>query len=194
MVNRLVWNFEFSPPKHLLTMELVAVQEELKWEKRYFWPQDRIICFNCIDNALLDLGNYQQKHKEDCYYLIPGSACNIKRRRDELLYKPLLKQSKHSYGFGAKINLDEPPHDAKRQQIEDKGIPVFVRKEAFVYKFPTVPTIRLELARLEIENKVYFSACIEGKSQYLVETISSLLLKKKKACDYVSFLKKIIKS
>lgn len=178
----------------------------MKWEMRFFWPGDQIISLHALDNSLLDIANYQQKHKEDYYYLLPDCTYNIKRRRDEILYKPVLQNSTSAIGYGAKINLEavddypnqEPATVLKLQKIlrktQEKGIEVCVKKESFTYKFATTPSVKLELARLEVNNKVYFSVCIEGKSLYLVETLNEHLLDKQVSCDYVTFLKSIIKS
>ncbi|AMP88463.2 TPA: hypothetical protein F7Z80_09725 [Legionella pneumophila] len=206
MMQRLVWNFEFSSEQTTpLTSLGHDVQDSLKWEKRYFWPTEQIIRLNTIDSSLLDLANYQKKHKEDYYYLLPDSDCNIKRRRNELLYKPVIKQSGSTLGFGPKIHLEKSQSltchgDIEHMnlqellnKIKEKGIVVFVKKEAFVFKFPTIPTVKLELARLEVKNKVYFSACVEGRSLTLVETISVLLFGAQSSSEYVTFLKKTLK-
>ncbi|HAZ7572946.1 TPA: hypothetical protein ACGCKQ_000349 [Legionella pneumophila] len=205
-MQRLVWNFEFSsiqtPPLTTLGHD---VQDNLKWEKRYFWPPDQIIRIHAIDSSLLDLANYQKKHKEDYYYLLPDSDYNIKQRRNELLYKPVIKQSGSALGFGPKVHLETPQTlschgDAEHmnrqellKKIKEKGIVVFVKKEAFVFKFPTTPTVKLELARLEVKNEAYFSACVEGRSLTLVETISVLLFGNQPSFEYVTFLKKTLK-
>lgn len=205
MSQRLVWNFEFSTKKTLPLFDRLYESDDLKWEIRFFWPEDQIISLYNIDNSLLDIANYQQKHKEDYYYLLPDCNYNIKRRRNELLYKPILNHSTNAIAFGPKINLEtvkdypnqEPGTTLKLQNIlcqtQEKGAEIYVKKEAFIYKFATTPSIKLELARLEVNNKVYFSACIEGKSLYLVETIAEHLLDKQVSCEYVTFLKNIIK-
>lgn len=205
-MQRLVWNFEFSSGQTIsLTTLGNYVQDKLKWEKRYFWSDDQIISLNSIDNSLLNLANYQQKHKEDYYYLLPDSDHNIKRRRNELLYKPVTKQSGSAFGFGPKINLEDTQCLSSQdsiapmnlqdlfKKVKKKGIVVFVKKEAFVFKFPTTPTVKLELARLEVNNKVYFSACVEGRSLNLVEAISELLFGNQASIEYVTFLKRILK-
>ncbi|MCL9685157.1 hypothetical protein [Legionella maioricensis] len=206
MTQRLVWNFEFSTKKSLSLSNRVNESDRLKWEIRFFWPEDQIISLHILDNSLLDIAHYQQKHKEDYYYLLPDCLYNIKRRRNEMLYKPALKHATHAIGYGAKINLEavedypvqEPATVLKLQNIlrmtQEKGIEVCVKKESFTYKFATTPSVKLELARLEVNNKVYFSLCVEGRSLYLVETISEHLLDKPVSCDYVTFLKSIIKS
>ena len=205
MAQRLVWNFEFSQKKSLPLFNLVDEASELKWEIRFFWPEDSIISLYNIDDSLLDLANYHQKHKEDIYYLVPHCNYNIKRRRDELLYKPILNQSVNAIGFGTKINLEavndypnqEPDNILHLQNIlhqtQTAGKEVRVKKESFIYKFATTPVTKLELDRLEVNNQVFFSACIEGKSLYLVEKINEHLMDKQISCDYVTFLKSIIK-
>ncbi|CAM3068132.1 Uncharacterised protein [Legionella steigerwaltii] len=201
MNQRLVWNFEFTPKASLpLSTFIDEKNETLKWEKRYFWPDSETIILNTIDSSLLDLANYKQKHKEDYYYLLPGHNYNIKKRHEQLLYKPLLQHANHAAGFGAKIiltPLQEQPLPADLQEIihhvETEGVGVYVKKEAFIYKFPTTPTIKIELARLEVLHQIYFSLCIEGKSLRLVETISKHLLDGPVSCEYVTFLKNLLK-
>ena len=204
---RLVWNFEFSTKKNLHCANLKKMeQDNLKWEARFFWPEHETICLYTFNDSLLDIANYKRKHKEDYYYLLPDSNDNIKRRRNELLYKPILKQSTNALGFGAKINLEqiqesadqEPAHILSLQNIlreaQERGTVVQVIKDSFHYKFPTNPTIKLELARLIVHNQVHFSLCLEGRSLYLVETMSGYLLEKQVSCDYVTFLKNSLRS
>lgn len=173
--------------------------EQLKWEVRYFWPDNETIILNTIDNSLLELANYKHKHREDYYYLLPGRNYNIKKRRNQLLYKPLLKQTNHAAGYGTKITLEqtqEQPISPKlheiMQHVEKEGIEVFVKKEALIYKFPTKPKVKIELARLEVLQKIYFSVCIEGRSLRLVEMISKHLLNEPVSCEYVTFLKNLL--
>ncbi|HHT0593433.1 TPA: hypothetical protein ACTXXA_002481 [Legionella anisa] len=197
---RLVWNFEFAPKANIPLAHFEDKDdEELKWEIRYFWPDNEPIILNTVDNSLLELANYKQKLREDCYYLLPGQNYNIKKRREQLLYKPLLKQINHAVGYGRKIILertqdqDLPPElQAMVQQVEKEGIEVFVKKEALIYKFPTQPKVKIELARLEVLQKIYFSVCIEGKSLQIVETISKHLLDEPVSCEYVTFLKNLM--
>ena len=203
MNQRLIWNFEFSSKKKSLPAELFVENEQdnLKWESRFFWPFDQIIVLRNLDESLLDIANYQQKHREDSYFLLPDTNYNIKQRRNELLYKPQHQKTAHAIGFGSKINLgdlsgyseNEAQLEEIKQRIEQEGIRVFVKKEAFIYKFPTKPSIKLELARIDVLDNIYFSACIEGKSRQGVETVSKYLLGEHVSCDYVTFLQNILK-
>jgi hypothetical protein len=205
MIHRLVWNFEFTTAKGWDISQLQEKKEEnLKWEARFFWAEEEIIRFALIDTALLELVNYQHKQKKDYYYVLPDKEYNIKRRRDELLYKPLIKKTKHVSGFGSKVNLGElsKTPDVENciidapviiEQLTLNSIEVLVKKESFTYKFPVQPQIKLELSRIEINHHIYFSACVEGKSRDLVEKISKHLVSKKTSSDYISFLKKRIK-
>lgn len=205
MSQRFVWNFEFTTTAAVEFPHLAAQrQDEKKWERRFFWSEEEIISLFNIDNSLLDLANYHQKHKEDNYFILPNYNYNIKLRRHELLYKPILDQNLSAVGFGHKINLEnialltdideqERLHlEHIAQKARQDGIEVFVKKESFVYKFSTTPSVKLELARLEVQNKIYFSACVEGKSLPLVEFLSDRLLGKQISCEYVTFLKKIL--
>ncbi|VEH27907.1 Uncharacterised protein [Legionella sainthelensi] len=93
MKQRLIWNFEFAPEKNLPLATFVDIKDEhLKWEIRYFWPENKSIILNTIDPSLRNITHYQQKYKEDDYYLLPGQNYNIKKRRNQLLYKPLLQK------------------------------------------------------------------------------------------------------
>src|SRR5215218_4572228 len=106
MNQRLVWNFEFTSKATLpLTTYVDKTDIFLKWEIRYFWPEGKPIILNTIDTSLLELTQYKQKIRDDYYYLLPGHQYNIKKRRDQLLYKPLLKQTKRAFGYGEKIIL-----------------------------------------------------------------------------------------
>lgn len=206
MKQRLIWNFELALDESLSLGNLVdEKQDELKWEVRFFWTEDQIITLSTTDRSMLDISNYQQKHKDDYYYVIPDLNYNLKKRRNELLYKPVLKQTKSALGFGHKINLDDERHYPDQDEgsvlhlkniatiAHERGIVIFVKKEVFMYKFTTIPTTKLELDRIEINNKIYFSACIEGKSLFLVEKLSKYLLGDYISCDYVTFLKTILK-
>lgn len=205
MNQRLVWNFEFASQKNLSLATLKDIKEEhVKWEIRYFWPDDKPIILNAIDQSLLDITKYQQKDKEDYYYLLSGHNYNIKKRRNELLYKPLLQKKDAAFGFGTKIilsPLQDPIHKTDltdpqllkiMQQVSQESTEVSVKKETFSYKLPTKPKIKIELERLEVLNKVFFSLCIEGKSLNLVETISEHLLEGQVSCEYVTFLKSLL--
>ena len=200
MTNRLVWNFEFTPSTNFLLSNLDKVEEdELKWEARFFWPETEIITLQLLDNDLLELAHYQHKQKSDKYYLLK-QGFNIKNRRDELVYKPLIKKGKYSLGFGHKLNLSEPDNfspDLHKSDLKkimtgiNHSTEVSVKKESFSYKFATHPHTKIELARIEINSAIYFTLCIEGKSRYLVEKISKKLLGKRATENYVGFLKEI---
>lgn len=200
MTNRLVWNFEFTPTTHFNLSELDHEKEdELKWEARFFWPETDIINLQLIDSSLLELTQYQHKQKNDKYYLLEHNY-NIKNRRDELVYKPLIKQGKYAVGFGHKLNLSElckSPQAAHKSDLDDirdqlkHAKKIVVKKESFSYKFSTQPSTKLELARIEVKSSIYFTLCVEGKSRPLVEKLSHYLVGKKPTDDYVGFLKKI---
>lgn len=191
MAQRFIWNFEFSDAKtHLIASLPHQDEDELKWEARYFWNSDEIIRLSLIDPLLLRLSHYQIKEKHDCYFLLAKHHQNIKLRHGKLQYKPLIKQSAYAFGFGAKVELNVDDKDCFLTQKQiDKGTEIIVHKESVGFKWNNHPSIKLELSRLEINHAVYFSACVEGRSQVLVEAISEQLLGKHNTTDYVAFLK-----
>lgn len=206
MNKRLVWNFEINSDNLLDLGKLPLVErDELRWEARFFWPDDTIITLNGLDEHFLLLSNYRVKHRKDCYSLLPNCNYNIKRRRSELLYKPLLQKTTFC-AYGKKINLSDYPSDAilpgsdnlhaadLLSKLQDRSQEIEVVKEALVYKLTADPTIKLELARLELDKRIYLSACIEGHSQLLVTKIANHLLKGQISCDYVSFLQQTLAS
>ncbi|ASQ47250.1 hypothetical protein [Legionella clemsonensis] len=196
MNQRLVWNFEINAVP-LLDIKTLSnhERENIKWEARYFWSHHEIICLTGLDDSFLDLSRYDIKHREDYYLLLPGNNYNIKRRREELQYKPLLQKQDNICGFGKKIDLyrDSPSADLQVETLSKKSKQINVSKVAFIYKFPTTPSVKLELARLLVKEKIFFSACIEGRSQFLVTHMAKHLLPDQVSCDYVSFLKQFVK-
>lgn len=201
MNQRLVWNFEINNEQPLDCSHLHDQKEDLRWEVRYFWPEHTIISLQGLDENFLDLSSYDVKHREDYYLLLADSTLNIKLRRTELLYKPLLSKTLNLYGYGKKINLTNYPANHLLPatdnftatelviKLENQAQKIQVSKEALIYKFSTQPTIKLELARIRIKEKNYFSVCIEGRSQLLVARIANHLLQEQISCDYVNFLK-----
>ncbi|MBA2656720.1 MAG: hypothetical protein H0U70_06995 [Tatlockia sp.] len=206
MNTRLVWNFEINNEKLLKLTSQQESYEELHWEARFFWPGDAIISLNGFDERFLVLSNYNLKHRDDYYYLLPNADYNIKQRRQQLFYKPILEKAKCLNGYGKKINLSESSPELilsgsktltvaeLAKDLQESPQAIEVKKEAFVYKFSTDPLIKLELARLEINKTIYFSLCIEGHSQKLVASIAAQLLPAETCSDYVSFLKQIQRS
>lgn len=204
MSQKLIWNFEFSLANESLAAIEETVKEKNKWETRFFWSDNECILLQAIDECLYDLSHYQYKQKTDCYYLIPNTSYNIKQRRDRLLYKPLLEQSPLAIAFAKKIDLelvDDYPKKYPKEvllnilsQAQTMANRITVSKQAYVYKLPTKPSIKLELARLEVHNQIYFSVCVEGRSRQLVEKMSKLMVGKKQSSQYISFLKEIVES
>lgn len=198
MTSRLVWNFEFLTHSDFILSDFKKEKEDkLKWEARFFWPESEIIFLPLLDPSMLELTYYQHKQKKDTYYLLKKNY-NIKNRRNELIYKPLMKKGKQVSGFGPKINLsqlnpqDSLNKDVKKILLELKDSQeVLVKKESFTYKFPTQPHVKLELAKIELNALTFFTLCIEGKSRALVELITCALFGKKETEHYVDFLKKI---
>lgn len=206
MNKRLVWNFEIEGKQadqfpHLPPQE----REDIRWEARFFWQEESIITLHGLGEDFLNLGHYQCKQRLDKYHLLEDFTYNIKFRREELVYKPLLAVQGTLQGFGKKIDLQqadpdnqlagEPAISAREllQHIHANQRTTTVEKVALIYKFTSVPTIKLELSRLKIDAQTYFSACIEGRSANLVQIICDHIFKQQKTTDYVHFLKQQVK-
>lgn len=205
MTKRLFWNFELH---HSSEADFTELPDEssspLRWETRYFWPETTIIGLSSLPDDCFNLALYDIKERQDTYYVLPHHHCNIKKRRNELLYKPLIEQDNGCYGFDKKINLStqDPlallpgtnkwPVKELLNRINCQSIPVVVNKIALIYKLNTYPKIKLEFSRLVVANKLFFSLCVEGRSQQMVSTISGRLLNQQTPCDYVHFLKEAL--
>lgn len=203
MNKRLVWNFEINDECSLDLVD-IPVEEPSLWraEIRYFWEDKQGITLHGLNNDFLNLARYKIKERQDRYYLIPNHACNIKERRGELLFKPLMQNTGGLQEFAKKINLSQHPSRSMLpglsslytqellELVDAQSSQIYVEKTALIYKFATQPVIKLELSRLTIADTCYFSACLEGNSKKLITLINNHLFKDEIACDYVHFLKK----
>lgn len=200
MNKRLVWNFEINMDSTLEPGKLKPQPKEpLRWERRYFWPESTTITLARSIEEWLAFSDCSLKQRADHYFLVQDEVLNIKQRRGDLLYKPCLQIQNHCYGFDKKINVSEAPVDTPLPgstfspavllgRLKNEHA-IFVEKTAFVYKLPTEPTIKLELARINLGESSYYTACIEGHSLRHVSFIAESLLNAYVSCDYVSFLK-----
>ena len=202
MNKRLMWNFEINTKIPLHIPE--PVHEETlpeRWESRFFWPEQTIIVLNGLHDDCLDLSRYEAKHRQDIYCILPEQDYNLKIRRNQLLYKPMVMKTGQAVAYGKKINVSEQQSPIKLPgteqadssallaEINRSGKQVIVEKEAMLYRFETKPTLKLELARLWVANTIWFSVSIESRSKYLVDSITQQMFGDKESCDYVAFLK-----
>jgi hypothetical protein len=203
-MRRLIWNFEIDSSEPLQWQSLrPCVPDGLRWEARFFWPEESLVTLKGLDESFLELSRYQIKHREDTYCLLPNDDYNIKIRRGQLLYKPLLERSNHAVAYGKKINLEEQePHTqlpgangltaaALRSLIETTGIHIRVEKEALIYKIATTPTIKLEFAALSVAHQRYFSLSIETRVADWIPEIRKHLLGHAISSDYITFLRSL---
>lgn len=191
MNKRLVWNFTINSDKPLQIPAFDTIDTCIeRWESRFFWDDTVIINLNRLDERFLELSRYKLKHRQDTYCLLPDNDYNIKRRNNQLLYKPTLMKTEHMIAYGKKINLEEPGvTNISLANIQQHATYVDVEKEALIYRFETTPTLKLELARLRIAETTYFSLNIEAHSKTLVSTVTQQIMNTQPACDYVRFLK-----
>ena len=203
MNKRLVWNFEINPSESLELGNTQAAADDMRWESRFFWPENTIITLNGLDESFLELSRFEAKHRQDTYYLLANADYNIKVRKEQLLYKPALKKTSHATAYGKKLKLAEQKSEqllpgtddlstkSLLELINKQGKQIVVEKEALLFQFGTSHTTKLELARLKLANNTYFSVSIESRSVVWIELISHHLLGDQIACDYVTFLKSI---
>ena len=195
MIKRLLWNFEIDTEAPYDFENLAKEEKEkLRWERRFFWHDEKIIVLKHANKNLLQLDQWRCKQRQDIYYLFPKTGYNVKERRQRLVYKPLLEKKSDCEAYGSKMDIftAEPGQVLTEiARLLESSLRVVLLKTVFIYKLPTQPRIRLELSRFEIDKQYYFSACIEGHSYSLVKNISKGLLPNAVSCDYVSFLKKI---
>lgn len=206
MNKRLFWNFELSHPSDSAFSDLLdEPPSSLRWEARYFWPETAIICLSGLNANFFNLNMYDIKERQDTYYVLDNYPLNIKQRRDELLYKPLIEQHQGCYGFAKKINLStqnsfSPLPGADQWLTKDlldvinqQSRTIVVKKIALIYKLDTHPKVKLEFSRLNVLGQLFFSLCVEGRSQTMVSTISQHILPHQQPSDYVHFLKDILR-
>lgn len=201
MNKRLVWNFELmpAPPLVLPPITKMAVTG-VHWESRFFWAESAIIVLSGLEDHFLDVSNYKIKHRVDQYFLMSENTYNLKIRRDELVYKPVIQRRPSAIAYGKKIKLNEQTEpllgengeiiDPVRllRQIQLLGSSIQIEKEALMYTFQSHPKTRFELARLMMNGAVYFSLSIESPELSLVEYLTEHLMKNNVSSDYVSFL------
>ena len=180
MNTRLIWNFEINDEAPLSLPPLdVEEADNARWESRFFWPEHEIIVLNGLDERFLDISRYEAKRRHDVYCLLDDQDYNLKIRRNQLLYKPVISKTEHAVAYGKKIDFEE----------EHNGRYLSVEKEALIYRFETSPITKLELARLKMADTIWFSVNIESRAKHWVDSIREQMFGEKKTSDYVTFLK-----
>ncbi len=204
MNKRLVWNFEINQT-HLLQIPSADSLDtnSCHWESRFFWPETEIIPLMGLDDHFLQLSLYKIKPKEDTYFLLPHYDYNLKSRDGQLFYKPLIKKERGFIAYSKKERLvnnsfthplwriEKENDETDVAYIQQHALQIQISKVVFIYTFAVEPKVKMELARLSINNKIYFSVAIESKALPLVESITKQVLGRTNSTDYVSFLKEI---
>lgn len=200
--HRLMWNFELAAGQPLVMESIPHYPTDIiRWETRFFWPELQCITLHGLSGDFLDLANYEFKNRTDSYYLLPDGDLNLKKRREELIYKPLINTDDGCFGYGKKVDLlSETPTELVLadpvltvaeliNKLRAEGQLIHVEKTVAKCKLPTQPAIKLEFARLNIRGEVFFSFCVEGRSLELVKYLRNHLIKGAIACDYIHFLR-----
>lgn len=201
MNQRLIWNFEIDDAFALPLPDLSSLDPTANgWEARYFWADNVIIPLHGLPEATLELSRYKIKHVEDHYWVLPEKDYNLKMRRNELFYKPIIERNPYAVAYGKKINITTAQET--HLNVEDYGVPdslradldrnaqqIKVAKDILVYPYLSSPLCSVELVRLRIKNRVYFSLSIESKALALVQYVARGIVGNKQPCDYITFLK-----
>lgn len=203
MNKRLAWNFEIdSDDSFTLPVPDALETPGIHWEARFFWSEDDIIILSGLDEHFLELSRYKIKHRSDCYALLPDANYNIKTRHEQLMLKPIVQRTNTAVAYGKKIKLADCTTDiigennepisprALIQRIKNQAQLINVEKDALIYTLASHPSSKIELARLSIGSRTYFSVNIESSALPIVQQISRQMLAHPEHCDYVTFLKK----
>ena len=203
MNKRLVWNFECNPahPLKLPKSDDALPQDEMRWESRFFWQDNEPIALHGLPDYFFELSRYRIKHRDDTYHLIPNTNYNLKMRRDQLFYKPLLMTTEKAAAYGKKINLANYPLGTPLPGCQEKNVEtllqlvhnecktIHVEKEALIYTLDSLSKSKIELAWLLVGHQSYFSVSIESYSQHWVESLATQIVRDANPNDYITFLK-----
>ncbi|KTC64892.1 Uncharacterised protein (plasmid) [Legionella adelaidensis] len=204
MQKRLVWNFEITLGSFSFPEKFSETKTDFHWEARFFWPETEVISLNELDESYLKLSEYEFKKRKDLYFLLPNFDGNLKLRRDQLLYKPLIDKKNGILAYGSKVKLHELDEDALLVRNEkfkvkeiisltQKAAPLEVSKEALIHTFSQKPKVKMELSRIVVNKKIFYSVSFESRCFEYVECLQEKLLNKAVASDYVTFLKRNFK-
>jgi hypothetical protein len=203
MSKRLIWNFEIARNSQIkLPQDNALKSKDRRWESRFFWPEDEPIILHGLDDGFLNISRYTIKHRADSYLILDDRNYYFKIRRQQLIYKPQLEQTKYALAYGKKISfqsindihlpegetLDLTKFIAK---VKSEARTIALEKEILQYKFDLLPKVTMELARIKINNHIYFSLSIESRVLLWTEYLSQHIIIDKSPSDYVSFLKSI---
>jgi hypothetical protein len=184
MTRSFIWNFRINiTNKGFIPQSSLIISDDTLWEMRFFWPDVDIIVLEGLTEDFLLLANYKIKIREDIYFISAEEDKNIKLRKERLTYKPLIKTHNGAYQFDKKKDL---PYAPNFKQVK-------VTKEALIHTFLQNHKIKMEFSRLKVEDKFYLSLGIESTGYEYVQQLVNTLQIKAQSCDYVSFLKSIIK-
>lgn len=193
---RFIWQFDLDMQNPIQFPLQSYEKEPISWEARYFWHEDEIITIHGLTSDFLKPSNYRFKKTHDTYYILPHRTHNLKKRHGKLFYKPLIAERNGLFGFEKKIALDAQSqknlHLPALTELID-ATRIQVKKEVLLHTFKTRPAVKMEIARLAVENQIYMTFCLEANSYSLVDQLRSRLIRDRKTCQYVHWIKNILK-
>lgn len=201
MNKRFIWNFEFEQDEPIELKSIATDEHEpLRWEVRYFWPQTEIIRLRGLNEPFLKLDAYKIKEKCDRYYVLANQPFNLKKRRGMIYYKPIIKQCHKVIAYGKKIPLLPEnktllmnmglAFDRWQQAILEEALTVDITKETLTYCFSKPHKTNIEFSRIEVNEAIFLSFCVESRLKSHVIDLANHLLPNTEPLDYVSFLKR----
>ncbi len=178
------------------TSEKIAKEDKAKWEARYFFPIETPIVLNWPHSLPFSFHFAKAKTHEDTYIIHPEHVINLKKRRSDIYYKPLIKKKQGLFYFGKKEAIDEnnPIKLSQTTQldstrIQNEGTLIALTKNVLKFNYDHPMRCQLEFGWFISQEKNYSTFGIESKSFETVRTLSSFILPNEKKTDYINFLK-----
>ena len=183
-MTRLIWQFELTD--QLWEPQGNWQKDTHKWEIRYFWPIDQIIQLNLTESQLnWDKGACKIHH--DIYWWSKDNPLNIKQRKHKIVYKALIDHKNARFAYDKKVCLstdDIAQHDYLAIDVDKMAIQFIIHEK---------PKCVLELSKVQIQNRMYSSLCLESRCGELLDNLHHHLHLPGKASSYVQLLNDLSK-
>ena len=198
-----IWNFHIKvsdfKQSNLFsseTSEKIAKENKSKWEARFFFPIETPIFLNWPHSLPFSFYFAKAKTHEDTYIIHPEQVINLKKRRTDIYYKPLIEKKQDLFYFGKKEIIDEKNPIILSQttqlditRIQNESALIALTKNVLKFNYDHPMTCQLEFGSFTFQEKIYSTFGIESKSFEAVSTLSSFILPNEKKTDYINFLK-----
>jgi hypothetical protein len=201
-------NIDDTPSISAINLNDYPIEDDRKWEKRFFFTDKETIILNGLSFDYLNLNTYTFKTHKDCYLLTPTHDINLKIRHDKFIVKPQVAIVDNCYCYSKKEKFNLPQEyaflarvlpDCKHvddikaltRHFDSHYQKINVFKDALIHHLDKKSKVKFELSRLTINKSYYYSLCIETKNKQLLELLAKSMVPKNSASNYVHFLKGI---